>query len=62
MLNFMNIEARDAADVLLLLITALLLIRTINKQHFTTRRSSRILSIIRRPNPWCLLLIFLIIV
>ena len=54
MLNFMNIEARDAADVLLLLITALLLIRTI-KQHFTTRRSSRKLSIIRRPNPWCLL-------
>ena len=42
-----------SVNILLLLIAALLLIRIINKQHFTTRlsQSSRILLIIHRSSP-----------
>ena len=50
-----------SVNILLLLIAAVLLIRIINKQHFTTRQSSRILLIIHRSNPgvYCLYLLLL---
>ena len=44
-------EYLDSVNIVLLLIVAILLIRIINEQYFTTRWSSRVLSIICRLNP-----------